>query len=79
MQPKNSSSSNYWYFGGNRLLLLTKSANMKGAKKFGQGPPPLLIWTKSKRTAVFSRETVPNRVLIKAWKYQTNLFCDLEM
>ena len=25
----------------------------RGDKKFGQGPPPLLIWTKSKRTATF--------------------------
>ena len=35
---------------------------LKGAKKFGQDPPPSLIWTKSKRTAdFFSRENVPNR------------------
>ena len=31
----------------------------KGDKKIGQGPPPSLIWTKSKRTAVFPRETAP--------------------
>ena len=30
-------------------------------KKIGQGPPPL-IWTKSKRTATFFRETFPNFV-----------------
>ena len=29
-----------------------------GEKKIGQGPPPL-IWTKSKRTAFFFRETIP--------------------
>ena len=33
---------------------------MKRCQKFGQGPPPPLIWTKSKRTAAFFRETFPN-------------------
>ena len=28
----------------------------KGAKKFEQGPPPPLIWTKFKRTAAFFSE-----------------------
>ena len=28
--------------------------------KFGEGTPPPLIWTKSKITATFFRETVPN-------------------
>ena len=32
-----------------------------GDEKLGQGPPPL-IWTKSKRTATFFRETFPNFV-----------------
>ena len=32
----------------------------KGDKKFEQGPPPPLIWKKSKRTAVlFAQETIP--------------------
>ena len=31
-------------------------------QKFGQGPPPPLIWTKSKRTATFFRETFPKVV-----------------
>ena len=32
----------------------------KGDKKFEQGPPPHpLIWTKSKRTAVFPQDTFP--------------------
>ena len=30
-------------------------------EKFGQGPPPPLIWTKSKRTATFFRETTPTK------------------
>ena len=46
-------SSNYWHFRGNGFLLLTKNAVMKRWQKFGQGPPPPLIWTKSKRTAAF--------------------------
>ena len=53
---KTAESSNYWHFRGNRLLLLTKNALMKRCQKFGQGPLPL-IWTKSKRTASFFRET----------------------
>ena len=37
----------------------------KGDKKFGQGPPPPpLIWTKSKRTAAFFRENVPEALFI---------------
>ena len=35
-------------------------------KKFGQGSPPPLIWTKSKRTATFFRETFPY------WENNTN-------
>ena len=48
-------------FGGNRLPYWTKIHLWKGAKKFGQGYPSPLIWTKSKWTAVFPHETVPKR------------------
>ena len=59
-------SSNYWHFGENRLLLLTKNALEKVPKTLGSAltplppPPRPLIWTKSKRTAIFPREAVPN-------------------
>ena len=37
----------------------------KVPNKIGQGPPPPpLIWTKSKRTAIFPRETVPRILLV---------------
>ena len=37
----------------------------KVPKKIGQGPPQTpLIWTKSKRTAIFPRETVPRILLV---------------
>ena len=45
-----------------RLLLLTKNALMKRRQKIGQGLPPL-VWTKSKRTAAFFRETVQKMIL----------------
>ena len=48
----------FWHLGGNRLLLLAKNAVMKKCQKFGKSPPSL-IWTKSKRTAVFTRDTFP--------------------
>ena len=38
----------------------TTFLNANVPKKFGQGSPPPLIWTESKRTATFFRETVPD-------------------
>ena len=48
--------------------------------KIGEGPPPPLIWTKSKRTAIFSRETLPKRkgqgtgvILVPFWTCELSL------
>ena len=40
-------------------LAKTKNALMKRCQKLGRALLPPLIWTKSKRTVVFPRETVP--------------------
>ena len=39
---------------------IEKNAPLENVQKNGQGPPPCLIWTKSKRKHLFSQENVPS-------------------
>ena len=56
---KNSLKFKLLALGRKQTPFIDQKCTYKSGQKFGQGPPPPLIWTKLKRTATFFREAFP--------------------